>query len=104
MVWDIRVFMTGKNFAISVRRNREGLHLKLGRDFDGISAYGPLSVLKRNCNPSPKVFIHTSALREVHPFGVHVFHENLSVLKGKSIQLTFTGENANKTEPESFTL
>ena len=51
--------MTGKNFEISVRRNREGLHLKLGGDFDGISAYELLSVLKTNCNPNSKVFIHT---------------------------------------------
>ena len=93
-----------RNFKISVRRNSEDLHLKLVGDFDGISAYELLSVLKRNCNPNSKVFIHTSALREVHPFGVNVFHKNLSVLKGKSIQLIFTGENANKIEPESFTL
>ncbi len=80
-----------KNFKISVRRNSEDLHLKLVGDFDGISAYELLSVLKRNSNPNSKVFIHTSALREVHPFGVNVFHKNLSVLKGKSIQLIFTG-------------
>lgn len=95
--------MTGKSYGISVRRNREALHLELGGDFDGLSGYELLSVLKGNCNPNSKVFIHTGALREVHPFGVNVFHKNLSVLKGKSIQLTFSGENANKIEPESFT-
>jgi hypothetical protein len=93
-----------RNFKISVRRNSGDLHLKLVGDFDGISAYELLSVLKRNCNPNSRVFIHTSALREVHPFGVNVFHKDLSVLKGKSVQLIFAGENANKIEPESFTL
>lgn len=91
-----------ENFKISVRRNRESLHLKLAGDFDGISAYELLNVLKRNCNPNSKVFIHTGALREVHPFGVNVFHKNLGFLKGRSIQLIFIGENANKIEPESF--
>jgi len=92
------------HFRISIHRNSENLHLKLVGDFDGTSAHELLAVLKRYSNRTSTVFIHTSALREVHPFGVNVFHKNLSVLKGKSIQLIFTGENVNKIEPESFTL
>lgn len=71
-----------KNLQISVRRNSEVLHLKVVGDFDGISAYAPLSVLKRNCNANSKVFMHTSALRKVYPLGVNVFHKNLSVPSG----------------------
>ena len=87
-------------FRISTHRNSENLHLKLIGDFDGTSAHELLSVLKRYCNSISRVFIHTSCLRDIHPFGRNVFHDNLDVLNGQSITLVFTGENASKLAPE----
>ncbi len=88
------------NFRISVHRNGENLHLKLIGDFDGTSAHELLNVLKRYCDRTSRVFVHTSGLRNIHPFGLSVFHNNLDVLNGKSIKFEFTGENASQIAPE----
>jgi len=88
------------NFRISVHRNSENLHLTLMGDLDGTSAHEPLNVLKRYVNRTSRVFIHTSCLRSIHPFGLRMFHNDLKVLKGKSVELVFTGENASRLAPE----
>ena len=67
------------NYKIAIRRNSEDLHLKLVGDFDGMSAYELLSILKRNCNPNSSAFMHTSTLKKLHPFRVHVFHKNVRI-------------------------
>ena len=89
-----------KNFKISTHRNNENLHLKLMGDFDGTSAFELLNVLKREIDRTSKVFIYTSSLRNIYPFGLNVFHNNLNVLKGKCVELVFTGENACRLAPE----
>jgi anti-anti-sigma regulatory factor len=88
------------NFRISVHRNSENLHLKLKGDFDGISAHQLLDILRRYSHRTSRVFIHTSCLGDIHPFGLSVFHNHLEVLKGKSRELVFTGEHALQLAPE----
>jgi len=88
------------NFRISTHRNDENLHLKLMGDFDGTSAFELLNVLKGKSDRTSKVFIHTSGLRNIYPFGLNVFHNNLNVLKGKFAEFVFTGENACQLAPE----
>jgi anti-anti-sigma regulatory factor len=92
------------NFRISTHRNGEELHLKLVGDFDGTSAHELLDVLKKRADHASRVFIHTGSLRNIHPFGLNVFHANLDVLKGRSVRFEFTGENARQFEPMSSTL
>ncbi len=88
------------SFRISIHRNSENLHLKLMGDFDGTSAYELLNVLKRHSTRTARIFIHTSGLRNIHPFGLHVFHNNLGALKERSLTLVFTGEHAFQLAPE----
>jgi anti-anti-sigma regulatory factor len=88
------------NFKISIHRNSENLHVKLAGDFDGISAHELLDILKRYSNRTSRVFIHTSCLANIHPFGLNVFHNHLDLLKGKSLELVFTGDNASQLAPE----
>ena len=88
------------NFEVFVHRNSENLDVKLTGDFDGISAHELLDILKRCSNRTSKVFIDTSCLGDIHPFGLHVFHNHLDVLKGKSLALVFTGENACQLAPD----
>lgn len=88
------------NFRTSVHRNSENLRLRLMGDFDGISAHQLPGVLKRYSHRVSKIFIHTSCLRDIHPFGLKVFHNLLDVLKGRSIEFVFTGENASQLVPE----
>lgn len=98
------VVIMARKFGISVHRNDQNIHLKLAGDFDGISAHELLKVLKRYCSRSSRVFIHTSCLRSIHPFGRNVFHTHLALLKGQSVELVFTGEKASRLAPERSVL
>jgi hypothetical protein len=89
-----------KNFRIFTHKNDENLHLRLMGDFDGTSAHVVLDALKRDCSCCSRVFIHTSCLRNIHPLGLKVFSNNLGLLKGKPIELLFTGEHAPRLVPE----
>ena len=82
------------NFRILIHRNSDNLHLKLLGDFDGSSAHEVLESLRKNYQGISKIFIHTNSLKEIHPFGRNVFHNNLDFVNGKSISLLFTEENA----------
>jgi len=84
------------NFRISVHKNCENLHLTLMGDFDGTSARELLGNIQRYSYRTSKVFIHTSCLGDIHPFGLSVFRNYLDILKGKSLELVFTGENASQ--------
>ena len=88
------------NFRISIHRNSDNLHLKLIGDFDGSSAYELLSVLKKSSKGSKRVIIHTSCLKDIHPFGRNVFQNNLEFKSGKLVPLVFTGEHATLLAPE----
>jgi hypothetical protein len=94
-------FIVARKFEISVHRNDENIHLKLAGDFDGTSAHELIDALKRYGNRSSRVFIHTSCLRSIHPFGRNVLRTNLPLLKGQSTELVFTGDNAAQLAPES---
>jgi hypothetical protein len=87
------------NFRIFMHRNSDSLHLKLAGDFDGTSAFELLDMVKKNGAGLRKVFIHTSNLKTIHPFGRQVFEKSLLDLKGSSFQLLFTGEYAPQIAP-----
>lgn len=88
------------NFRISMHRNSENLHLKLMGDFDGTSACELINVLRKNSNDLRTVFIHTSCLKTIYPFGREVFRRNISELNGQRTFITFTGDNAGQIAPE----
>jgi anti-anti-sigma regulatory factor len=87
-------------FTISFHRNSENVHLKLIGDFDGSSAYDLLQALKKYGHDTSRVLIHTSSLKNIHPFGLSVFHDNLKVLGDRSLELVFTGEYGPCFVPE----
>jgi anti-anti-sigma regulatory factor len=86
------------NFRITAHRNGGTLHLKLVGDFDGTSAHELLNTLKKRGDHTSRVFIDTGSLRNIYPFGLNVFHTNLNILKGQSLDLVFTGEHAPQFE------
>jgi hypothetical protein len=88
------------NFRIFVHRNSENLHLKLIGDFDGISAYELLDVIRRNSFGASKVFIHTGSLEHVEPMGKNVFKDNLGPAKTRSFLVFLTGNHASRLAPE----
>jgi len=87
------------NFKIAVHRNSDNLHIKLMGDFDGSSACELMNTLKENCKNINRIFIHTNSLDHIHPFGQSVFRNNLSMLKEKTIRISFTGDNAIQIAP-----
>ncbi len=92
------------NFKISLNRNSNNLHVKLSGDFDGSSAHELLRVLRKNCRGTSRVIIHTSSLKHIHPFGRHVFRNNLDVINRQSVLLLYTGEKAIQLAPEGSKL
>jgi anti-anti-sigma regulatory factor len=89
-----------RNFRIFVHRNSENVHLKLIGDFDGTSAYELLHALARYGHHTSRIYIDTSSLKEMNPFGLQVFQDNLDLLKGGHLELVFAGEHASGLAPE----
>jgi len=92
-------FILARNRKIFVHRNSENIHMKLYGDFDGSLATELLNLLKKNCNTSSKIFIHTGCLMAVHTFGQVVFHKNFNFINNESTSLLFTGKYASQLTP-----
>ncbi|MEA1899899.1 MAG: hypothetical protein U9N47_03910 [Thermodesulfobacteriota bacterium] len=78
------------NFRIYVQRNSNDLYIKLEGDFDGTSAHQLLNAMKENQRGVTKIFIDTSLLEYIYPFGRDVFHNNLKAVDVQRISLLFT--------------
>jgi hypothetical protein len=91
------------NFRIFSHRNSDNLHLKLMGDFDGSSAFELANLLNRHQNSTRKIFIHTSNVSSVHPFGQAAFQKDRTV-KNLSNSLTFTGQHGRTLAPEGSTV
>lgn len=92
------------NFRISIQRKSRDLYLKLIGDFDGSSAFELLHLLKNNSNRISRAVIDTSRLRQIHPFGQAVFHNNLHMLSDTSLRIVVKGENAALIAPKFATM
>jgi anti-anti-sigma regulatory factor len=88
------------SFRIVMHENSENLHLRLIGDFDGSSAFELLEVLKDRAHAVKKVFIQTSGLGEVHPFGLGVFEKRASELKENLQKIHFTGDKPKLVSPD----
>jgi len=80
------------NFHILFHRNESNLHLKLFGEFDGSSAFQLIKTLKENTVSSKTIFIHTSGLKDVHPFGRGIFEKHFPQLTEKQGRFIFTGK------------
>ena len=80
------------NFKIVQLKGKNSVQLNLGGDFDGTSAHELINALKICARHVDKVFIDTSGLTLVHPFGRIVLHRNLSGLCGRCVNLVFLGQ------------
>lgn len=90
------------NFKISIRQQCNHLQLGLAGDFDGSSAYELLNAIRKRGGSVTRISINTDSLRNIHPFGKDIFHNNLYLLDTRTVALEFTGKKALKlqtTEP-----
>lgn len=83
-----------------MHESSDNLHLRLTGDFDGSSAFELLEVLKNKAHGVQKVFIQTSGLAEVHPFGLGVFEKRASELREDLQKIHFTGDKAEMVSPD----
>lgn len=88
------------SFRIVMHGNSDNLHLRLVGDFDGSSASELLEVLKDRAHTVQRVFIHTSGLGEIHPFGRGVFEKRTSELRQEMQKICFTGNKAQFIAPD----
>lgn len=87
------------NFRISIHRNGDNLHFKLHGDFDGTSAHELISAFSNNRAAAGKIFVHTSELKDMYPFGCAVFRNNLSRPNIGAVMVVFTGKRAADLAP-----
>jgi len=79
------------NFKIVHHQRGNELQLELMGDFDGSSAYELINSLEAHNRKAVRVFINTSNLSSIHPFGMAVFKKSCVVRK-LSHCLTFGGD------------
>ena len=84
------------NFGIAINKTSDGFGLKLAGDFDATSAYELIYAIKKLPEDIVKISIHTNGLKSIFPFGLDVFHRNMSPLDGQSRKIVFTGSNASQ--------
>ena len=83
------------NFQIFSLKTRDSLHLKLAGDFDGSSAHELVNMLKECGRDYYEIFIDTSDLKAIHPFGKDVFQKKLRSSKKQFKNLIFIGKHGN---------
>jgi anti-anti-sigma regulatory factor len=84
------------NFKIFSFETRDSLHLKLDGDFDGSSAHELLNTLKKYGDGFYQIFIDTSDLKAIHPFGKEVLQKKLGAFKNQSHDIIFIGRNLHE--------
>ena len=89
------------NFGIAVDRNIDSFGLKLAGDFDATSAYELIYAIKKLPDDILKISIHTDGLKNISPFGLDVFHRNMSPRNGQSNKIVFTGNHASQLSMEN---
>jgi anti-anti-sigma regulatory factor len=67
-------------------------------EFDGSSACELVRKIREDGSGVSKIFIDTTAVRSIHPFGKMVLQNRLGQVSRKSIGLTFTGTHKNLFE------
>jgi len=81
------------NFKIYILKTRESLHLRLTGDFDGSSAYELINTLTEHSKGFFEIFIYTSELKNIHPYGREVLQKRLNGLKKHFNGIKFFGIN-----------
>ena len=86
-------------FQIISYKNKDSLYLRLSGDFDEYSAHDLINTLRKYDTGFWDIYIDTSNLKIVHPFGRDVFQKNLNGINGQLKNLIFVGANKHKIAP-----
>ena len=78
-------------------KTTETLHVKLTGDFDGSSASELVNALTDNQNRYYQIFINTTELNTIHPFGEEVLQRRLLEFKDQGHGVIFIGRNLGQS-------
>ena len=84
------------NFQIYSFKTKSCLHLKLAGDFDGSSAYELINKISEHAKRFYVIFIDTTNLNSIHPFGRDVFQKRFGDLKKQFHNIIFIGNNGHE--------
>ena len=84
------------NFGIATEKKGDGFVMKLQGDFDATSAYELIYAIKKLPDKTVKISIYTNGVKDIHPYGLEVFHRNMRPFAGQYTKIVFTGNNASK--------
>jgi hypothetical protein len=85
------------NFHMFTHKTTETLHVKLTGDFDGSSASELINALSDNQNRYYQIFINTTELNDIHPFGQEVLQSRLSEFNDQGTGVIFIGKNLGQS-------
>jgi anti-anti-sigma regulatory factor len=77
------------NFEIVTDKIGDGFSLKLKGDFDATSAYELVYAIKKLADKPVRIYVNTSELKRVHPFGLDVFKRAMRFSERNSARLVF---------------
>jgi hypothetical protein len=80
-------------FQIVASLENDGLHLQMVGEFDGSAACDLIKKLEEGRSAASQVFVDTTHLRSIHPFGKTVFENRIGRLSRTTPGLFFTGKN-----------
>jgi len=92
-------WVMASNFGIGIDKHSDGFGLKLEGDLDATSAYELIYAIKKLPEETAKISICTHGLKNIHPFGLDVFHRFMRSLNGQFTKIMFTGRNASRLPP-----
>jgi len=85
------------NFHMFTHKTTETLHVKLTGDFDGSSASELINALSDNQNRYYQIFINTTELNDIHPFGQEVLQSRLPEFNDRGTGVIFIGKNLGRS-------
>lgn len=89
-----------KTFHIEFKKSNGNLHIQPSGDFDGASAWELLNLLHDQYRGQGNVFIDTSRLRQIHPFGCSTFKCRLNRKQLPADRLYFKGKKGFELAPD----
>ena len=92
------------NFKMLVAGNKgKNLRIKLFGDFDGTAAYQVIGTVHKLGKKARSIYIDTSNLRHVYPFGRDILYVDLTGLKNShAVNLMFSGSHAAELAPKGM--
>lgn len=90
----MEVVKVASNFKILARETNGTIFMHLSGDFDGSSACELIHKLRTQADKAAKIYIDTSSLSRIDPFGLRVFQKDC-VIHNLIERLAFVGVKRN---------